>query len=106
MSSSYTLRNFAFSRALEIVWSIIARVDKMITDARTLGPGQRRKPAADSERNPLSFGGDACAGFAVLLHPVMPVATQQIYSQLGLNTAEGDVLRHLKPGGAQLGWHR
>jgi methionyl-tRNA synthetase len=93
--------NFAFSRALEIVWSIIARVDKMISDARPwdLAKDENQQQTLNAI---LYRSAETLRWLCVLLHPVMPVATQQIYSQLGLNTAEGDVLRHSSP--AALNW--
>ena len=52
-SVSATLRNIAFSRALETAWSVVARVDKMITT---------RKPwdLAKDENQKQTLGGRAC----------------------------------------------
>ncbi len=42
--------NFAFSRALEIAWSVVARVDKMITDAKPwdLAKDENQKQTLDA----------------------------------------------------------
>jgi len=93
--------SFAFSRGLEVVWSIIARVDKMISDAK---PWDLAKD--ESQRQTLNAilyrSAETLRWLCVMLHPVMPVATQEIYSQLGLGIADDDVLRHADP--AALNW--
>ena len=91
--------NFAFSRALEVVWSIIARVDKMISEAK---PWDLAKD--ENQRQTLNAilyrSAETLRWLCVLLHPVMPVATQEIYAQLGL--AASGTLRVLNP--AALKW--
>ncbi len=75
--------DFAFSRALESAWAIIARVDKMISDAKpwelAKDEGQRQTLNAILYR-----AAEALRWLAVLLHPVMPETTRIIYEQLGL----------------------
>lgn len=75
--------DFAFSRALETAWSIIARVDKMISDAK---PWELVK--SEEQRETLNAvlyrAAETLRWLSVLLHPVMPAATQKIYEQLGL----------------------
>jgi methionyl-tRNA synthetase len=74
---------FAFSRALETAWSIVARVDKIISDAKpwelAKDEGQRQILHAILYR-----AAEALRWLSVLLHPVMPSATQSIFEQLGL----------------------
>jgi methionyl-tRNA synthetase len=75
--------DFAFSRALEAAWTIVARVDKMISDAK---PWELAK---DSEQRQtlgavLYRAAEAMRWLIVLLHPVMPEATLEISRQLGL----------------------
>src|ERR1700730_15686838 len=93
--------NLAFSRALEVVWSIIARVDKMITEAK---PWDLAKD--ENQRQTLNAilyrAAETLRWLCVLLYPVMPAATQEVYSQLGLGAADTDALRHLDP--AALHW--
>ncbi|HEV2882138.1 MAG TPA: methionine--tRNA ligase [Pyrinomonadaceae bacterium] len=74
--------DFAFSRALEIAWTIIARADKMISDAK---PWELAKD--ESQRQTLNAvlyrAAETLRWLAVLLHPVMPDATRAIWTQLG-----------------------
>src|SRR5882762_6746476 len=89
--------NFAFSRALEVAWSIIARIDKIITEAK---PWDLAKD--DNQRQTLNAilyrAAETLRWLCVLLYPVMPSAAQEINSQLGLN----DELKNLNP--ADLKW--
>lgn len=73
----------AFSRALEEAWAIVARVDKMISDAK---PWDLAKDA--SQRQTLNAvlyrAAEALRWLAVVLYPVMPTSANAIYQQLGL----------------------
>jgi methionyl-tRNA synthetase len=75
--------DYAVSRALEIAWGIIARVDKMISDAK---PWELVK--AEEQRETLGAvlyrAAETLRWLSVLLYPVMPEATAKIYEQLGL----------------------
>src|SRR5436190_21271097 len=89
------LRHFedlAFSRALEEAWAIVARVDKMIADAK---PWDLAKDA--SQRQTLNAvlyrAAEALRWLAVMLYPVMPTSTSGIYQQLGL----GDEVSKVNP---------
>jgi methionyl-tRNA synthetase len=89
--------DFAFSRALEAAWTIVARVDKMISDAK---PWELAKDA--EQRQTLGAllyrAAEAIRWLCVLLHPVMPEATREIARQLGST----DDLMKADP--AQLSW--
>ncbi|HKZ02502.1 MAG TPA: methionine--tRNA ligase, partial [Pyrinomonadaceae bacterium] len=76
--------NFAFSRALEVAWSIVARTDKMISDAKPwdLAKDENQRQTLNAV---LYRSAEALRWLCVLLYPVMPQATQEIYSQLGLS---------------------
>jgi methionyl-tRNA synthetase len=76
--------DFAFSRALETAWSVIARVDKMISDAK---PWELVKDETQTETlNAVLYRAcETLRWLCVLLYPVMPEATKKIYSQLGLS---------------------
>jgi methionyl-tRNA synthetase len=80
--------NLAFSRALEVAWSIIARIDKMITESK---PWELAKD--ENQRQTLNAvlyrAAESLRWLCVLLYPVMPEATQGIYAQLGLNEPLG-----------------
>src|SRR2546422_7454901 len=75
--------NFAFSRALEEAWAIVARVDKMISDAK---PWDLAKDA--SQRQTLNAvlyrAAESLRWLCVLLYPVIPNAACDAYLQLGL----------------------
>ena len=77
------LENLAFNRALEVAWSVVARVDKMITDAK---PWDLAKD--DSQRHTLGAvlyrAAETLRWLSVLLYPVMPDASRAIATQLGL----------------------
>ena len=75
--------NFEFSHSLETLWSVIARIDKMISDAR---PWVLIKDEQQTETlNAVLYrAAETLRWLAVMLHPVMPDATTNIYRQLGL----------------------
>jgi methionyl-tRNA synthetase len=89
--------NFGFSRALEEAWGIVARVDKMISSAK---PWDLAKDPAQHEtlHAVLYRAAETLRWLSVLLYPVMPNATQEIYKQLGLS----EDLSKLDPG--ELKW--
>ncbi|HYP01993.1 MAG TPA: methionine--tRNA ligase subunit beta, partial [Pyrinomonadaceae bacterium] len=76
------LDDYAFQRALEVVWTLIARADKMISDAK---PWELAKD--ESQRQTLHAvlyrAAETLRWLTVLLHPVMPDATRAIWQQLG-----------------------
>jgi methionyl-tRNA synthetase len=75
--------SLAFSRSLEIAWSIVARIDKMISDAK---PWELAKD--ESQRQTLNAvlyrAAESLRWLCVMLYPIMPEATVEIWSQLGL----------------------
>jgi methionyl-tRNA synthetase len=75
--------NFEFSQALETLWTVIARIDKMISDAK---PWVLIKDDQQAETlNAVLYRAvETLRWIAVMLHPVMPDATTNIYRQLGL----------------------
>ncbi len=90
-------QNYAFSRALEVAWSVVARVDKMISEAK---PWDLAKD--ENQRQTLNAilyrSAESLRWLCVLLQPVMPESTQAIYAQLGLSGS----LSNLNP--AELQW--
>ncbi|HEX8845442.1 MAG TPA: methionine--tRNA ligase [Pyrinomonadaceae bacterium] len=82
------LGDYAFSRALEAAWSIIARVDKMISDAK---PWELAKNEEQREvLNAILYrAAETLRWLSVLLNPVLPEATAKIYEQLGLTEDPG-----------------
>lgn len=89
--------DFAFSRALEAAWSIVARADKMISDAK---PWELVK--AEDQREILHAvlyrAAESLRWLCVLLFPMMPEATSKIFGQLGLS----EDLAQINP--AELTW--
>lgn len=79
---------FAFSKALETAWSVVARVDKMISDAKPweLAKDENQKQTLNAV---LYRAAETIRWLCVLLYPVMPTATLEAWSQLGLDTAAG-----------------
>jgi methionyl-tRNA synthetase len=79
--------NFEFSLALETIWTVIARIDKMISDAK---PWELIKDENQTETlNAVLYRAtETLRWLCVLLNPLMPSSTQAIYAQIGLS---GDV---------------
>lgn len=75
--------NLAFSRALEAAWSVVARVDKMITDAKPwdLAKDENQQQTLGAV---LYRAAESLRWLSVLLYPVMPEASRAMWEQLGL----------------------
>ena len=82
--------NLAFSRALETAWSVVARVDKMITDAKPwdLAKDQNQKQTLGVV---LYRAAESLRWLSVLLYPVMPSASRAIWKQLGLSGSPAQI---------------
>jgi methionyl-tRNA synthetase len=78
--------NLAFSRALEAAWSVVARVDKMITDAKPwdLAKDENQKQTLGAV---LYRAAESLRWLSVLLYPVMPESSRALWKQLGLEGA-------------------
>lgn len=76
--------DFEFSQAIETIWSVIARIDKMISDAK---PWELAKHENQSESlNAVLYRAlETLRWICVLIYPVMPDAAQNIYNQIGLS---------------------
>ena len=75
--------DYEFSQALETLWAVIARTDKMISDAK---PWELVKDdnQAETLNAVLYRATETLRWLSVLLHPIMPEATRKIYDQIGL----------------------
>ena len=75
--------NLEFSQGLETLWTVIARIDKMISDAK---PWELVKDERQAETlNAVLYRAtETLRWLAVLTAPVMPDASKKIYAQLGL----------------------
>ena len=82
--------SLAFSRALETAWSVIARVDKMITDAKPwdLAKDENQKQTLDVV---LYRAAESLRWLSVLLFPVMPEASRAVWNQLGLEGSPAQI---------------
>ncbi len=89
--------NFEFSPALETLWTVIARVDKLISDAK---PWELIKDDKQAETlNAVLYrASETLSWLCILLYPVMPEASKNIYGQIGLS----DDISKLDP--ADLKW--
>ena len=97
------LDKLAFSRALEIAWSVVARMDKMITDAKPweLAKDANQKQTLDAV---LYRAAESLRWLSVMLYPVMPQAAGQMWNHLGLSGSPGAVNpAELKWGGLEPG---
>ena len=76
--------NFEFSQALEVLWTVIARIDKLISDSK---PWELVKDDRQAETlNAVLYrAAETLRWLSVLLYPVMPESSKSIYSQIGLN---------------------
>lgn len=84
------LDNLAFSRALESAWSVISRVDKMITDAKPwdLAKDENQKQTLGVV---LYRAAESLRWLSVLLYPVMPESSRLMWNQLGLSGSPAQV---------------
>ena len=81
--------DYSFSRALENVWELIARVNKYIVENEPWALAE--KPAESGTLDSVLFhSAEALRVIAVLLAPAMPKTAQAIWEQLGL---DGEVRR-------------
>ena len=76
--------HFEFSLALETIWTVIARVDKLISDSK---PWELIKDDKQAETiNAVLYRAcETLRWLCVQLYPVMPEATKNIYNQIGLH---------------------
>ncbi len=76
--------NFEFSQGLETIWTVIARVDKLISDSK---PWELIKDdkQAQTLNAVLYRASETLRWLCVLLYPVMPESAKNIYSQIGLS---------------------
>jgi methionyl-tRNA synthetase len=76
--------NFEFSQGLEVLWTVIARLDKMISDAK---PWELVKDEKQTETlNAVLYrAAETLRWLSVLLAAVMPESSKRIFGQLGFN---------------------
>ncbi|MDT5294266.1 MAG: methionyl-tRNA synthetase, partial [Acidobacteriota bacterium] len=91
------VEDYAFHRALEAAWSMIARVDKFISEAKPWELA-RNEEQRETLGAVLYRSAETIRWLAVLLSPVMPESARGVWRQLGL---AGDP-QHLDP--TELKW--
>ena len=86
---SQYFEDFAFSKALEVAWSIVARMDKVISDAKPweLAKDENQKQTLNAV---LYRAAETLRWLSVLLYPILPAATQEIWRQLGQSGSPGE----------------
>ena len=88
----------SFNRALEVAWGVVARADKLISEAK---PWELAKDEA--QRQTLSAvlyrAAETLRWLAVLLYPVMPEAAASLWRQLG----QGEDVATLDPSNLKWG---
>jgi len=79
--------NFEFSQALEVLWTVIARIDKMITDTKpwVLANDEQQSETLNAV---LYRAAETLRWLSTMLYPVMPESMTKIYKQIGLS---GDI---------------
>ncbi len=75
--------NFEFSHGLEMLWTVIARIDKMITDTKPWVLANDEKQA-ETLNAVLYRATETLRWLSVMLYPVMPESSKKIYRQIGL----------------------
>jgi len=76
--------NFELSQGLETLWTVIARIDKMISDAKPWELAKDEKQA-QTLNAVLYRATETLRWLSVMLQPVMPESAAKIYSQIGLD---------------------
>lgn len=75
--------NYEFSHAIEALWGVIARIDKMITDTKpwVLANDEKQSETLDAV---LYRAAETLRWLSVMLYPVMPESAAKIYGQIGI----------------------
>ena len=77
-------KEFAFSRALEAVWALLARTDKYIVEHRPWVLAKSSDPAAREQLEATLYNSAEALRIAcVILAPVIPDGSQKIWAMLG-----------------------
>lgn len=80
-----SFEQFEFNRALEKLWSLISAVDKAIVSYQPWSLAKKQDAESQARLDGILFtAAEVIRLSAVLLAPVMPVAMQRIWAQLGM----------------------
>jgi methionyl-tRNA synthetase len=76
---------FEFSRGLEAIWSLLSEVDKFIVEQAPWKLAKSAEPAAAQQLDDALYqSAETLRVAVVLLHPVLPESTANIWAQLGM----------------------
>jgi methionyl-tRNA synthetase len=88
---------FAFSRALESAWSLVAAVDKYIVENEPWALADKQDETSRSRLATILYtSAEALRIVTALAHPIIPDSTSRIWAQLGLGDINKFDLRGLK----------
>jgi methionyl-tRNA synthetase len=95
---------YQFSRALEMAWALVAAVDKYIVENEPWALAEKQDESNRARLATVLYtSAEALRIVTALAHPVMPVATAKIWSQMGLGDLTKVSLAELRWGQLQLG---
>ena len=95
---------YQFSRALESAWGLLAAVDKYIVENEPWSLGEKQDEESRSRLATVLYtSAEALRIVTAIAHPVMPVATAKIWTQLGLGEIKKFDLSNLQWGQLKLG---
>jgi methionyl-tRNA synthetase len=95
---------FQFSRALELVWALVAVVDKYIVENEPWALGEKNDEDSRSRLATVLYtAAEALRIATALSYPVMPDATAKIWTQIGLGDIKKLALSELAWGQLPLG---
>jgi methionyl-tRNA synthetase len=93
-----------FSRALEVLWSLVGAVDKYIVETQPWALGEKQDDESRSRLATILYtSAEALRIVTALAHPVIPEATAKIWGQLGLGDIHKTSLSDLQWGQLKLG---
>ena len=96
--------NFAFSRALETAWSLVAAADKYIVENQPWAVADKQDEDSRARLATILYtSAEALRIVTALSHPIIPESTARIWAQLGLGDIKKFDLRDLKWGQLPLG---
>ena len=77
--------DYSFSRALENIWELIARVNKYIVENEPWAIAEKPAESAKARQRAVSFARRPCGSSRFSWLPAMPRTAQAIWEQLGLD---------------------
>ena len=96
--------NFAFSRALETAWSLVAAVDKYIVENEPWALADKQDETSRARLATILYtSAEALRIVTALSYPIIPDSTSRIWAQLGLGDIKKFDLSTLKWGQLPLG---